>query len=42
MAAKPKIKNEVFVMPSKTGLSYPAFTNKKTKHIPKHYKGIAG
>ena len=34
MAAKLKIKSEVFVTPSKTRLIYPAFRNKKPTHIP--------
>ena len=41
MAAKLKIQSEVFVTPTKTGLSYPSFTNKKPTHIPKQHKGIA-
>ena len=42
MAAKLEIQREVFVTPTKMGLSFPAFAGKKPKHVSKRYKGIAG
>ena len=42
MAAKLKVQSEVFVTPTKTGLSYPSFMNKKPTQIPKLHKGVAG
>ena len=42
MAAKLEIRREVFVTPTKMGLSFPAFAGKKPKHVSKRYKGIAG
>jgi hypothetical protein len=42
MAAKLKIQREVFVTPTKMGLSFPAFAGKKPRNLQKRYKGIAG
>jgi hypothetical protein len=42
MDAKSKIQREVYITPTKAGLSFPAFTRGKPKRIPKRLKGIAG
>jgi hypothetical protein len=42
MAAKVKIQQEIFLTPTKMGLSFTAFASKKTRNLQKRYKGIAG
>ena len=42
MAAKDKIQQEIFLTPTKMGLSFTAFASKKPRNLQKRYKGIAG
>ncbi len=42
MAAKVKIQQEIFLMPTKMGLSFTVFAGKKPRNLQKRYKGIAG
>ncbi len=42
MAAKVGIQQEIFLTPTKMGLSFTAFASKKPRNLQKRYKGIAG
>ena len=42
MAAKVGIQQEIFLMPTKMGLSFTAFAGEKPRNLQMRYKGIAG